>query len=74
MSVEATHRNGAAAHEGLATARVLARPGIAIAASAPIALVALSYIPRIPPTRHGGVRAQRGRYCNPGPGGGVGLL
>jgi hypothetical protein len=49
MSVHATHRNGAAAHEGLATALMLARPGIAIAASAPIALVALSYIPAYSP-------------------------
>ena len=49
MSVQATHRNGADACEGLATARLLARPGIAIAASAPIALVALSYIPAYRP-------------------------
>ena len=49
MSVEATHRNGAAARDGLATARMLARPGIAVAASAPIALVALSYIPAYRP-------------------------
>lgn len=49
VSVEATHRNGAAARDGLATARMLARPGIAVAASAPIALVALSYIPTYRP-------------------------
>ncbi|MGA3221419.1 MAG: hypothetical protein ABSE77_20495, partial [Acidimicrobiales bacterium] len=49
MTVLPPGTDGPAGHGGRASARLLARPGLAVAAGAPVALVALCYLPHYAP-------------------------